>query len=134
MFTDELTTILDSMAPVKKFQVHSKYAPWLSDNTKQKILERDKAQQIAARTGDRNDWKKYKDLRNNINNILKKEKEIWHSKKINNCEINNINLWRSVKNWLGWNTSRPPSQLVVNGELKTKPADLTKTMNEFFVE
>ena len=38
-----------------------------------------------------------------------------------------------MKNWLGWKTGGPPTQLVVNGELKSKPKDLSKCMNEFFV-
>ena len=33
--TDELTTILDRVAPIKVFQIRTKYAPWLSINTKQ---------------------------------------------------------------------------------------------------
>ena len=38
-----------------------------------------------------------------------------------------------MKNWLGWKTGGPPTQLVVNGELKSKPKDLSKCMNECFV-
>ena len=41
--------------------------------------------------------------------------------------------WRTVKNWLGWKSGGPPTQLVINGELKSKPRDLSKCMNEFFV-
>ena len=36
------------MAPVKKFQVWTKYAAWLSEDTKNRIKERDEAQQAAA--------------------------------------------------------------------------------------
>ena len=107
MFTDALTSILDEMAPIKKFQVRSKYAPWLSASTKQKISERDLAQEKAARTGETEDWKIYKKLSKNINNTLKKEKKLWHIKKINDCEENSSNIWRNVKDWLGWNTGAP---------------------------
>ena len=50
IFTKEVTDILDSMAPVKKFQMRSKYAAWLSEETKVKIKERDRAQELAAET------------------------------------------------------------------------------------
>ena len=33
MFTREIPGILDEMAPMKTFQVRSKYAPWFSDKT-----------------------------------------------------------------------------------------------------
>ena len=41
IFTKKLPNILDKMAPVKKFQVKTKYATWLSDDSKEKIVERD---------------------------------------------------------------------------------------------
>ena len=41
IFTSKLTDILDKMAPVKKFQVRTKYAAWVSDGTKEKIQARD---------------------------------------------------------------------------------------------
>ena len=42
IFTSRLTDILDKMAPVKKFQMRTKYAAWLSESTKSKIKERDR--------------------------------------------------------------------------------------------
>ena len=39
-----------------------------------------------------------------------------------------------MKNWLGWNSGGPPSQLVINGELKNKPKEMADCMNDFFVQ
>ena len=50
MFTEKLTAILDKMAPVKKFQVRTKYAAWISDSTNEKIKARDEAQLTATTT------------------------------------------------------------------------------------
>ena len=44
------TEILDKMAPINKFQVRTKYASWVSDNTKKLITARDAAQLAAATT------------------------------------------------------------------------------------
>ena len=71
LFTNKLNNILNRMAPVKKFQVRSKYAPWLSDNTKQKIKTRDAAQEKASETDNAEDWKEYKSIRNSVNSILR---------------------------------------------------------------
>ena len=46
---------------------------------------------------------------------------------------NTSDTWKTVKNWLGWKSGGPPTQLVVDGELKSKPKDLSKCMNEFFI-
>ena len=63
------------MAPVRTVQVRAKYNPWLSEETKNLMKERDKAQKRAAATNDGEAWKKYKRLRNRINNRLKAEEK-----------------------------------------------------------
>ena len=128
----KLNLILDEMAPIRKYQVRPKYAPWLTNCTKELMNERDLAQKRASRTGLREDWIEFKKLRNRINGKLKQEKKSWQSKRLENCSSTS-DIWRSVKSWLGWNTPGPPSQLVINGELKNKPKDLADCMNSFFV-
>ena len=132
IFTQKLTNILDEMAPIKKYQIHPKYAPWLSESTKELMKERDLSQKKAAKSGKNDDWKDFKKLRNNVNGILKKEKINWQSDRLENCSTTS-DTWRMVKNWLGWNKGGSPSQLVINGELKSKPKELANCMNEFFV-
>ena len=61
------------MAPVKTFQVRTKYAAWISDSTKEKIKVRDSAQQIAATTKLKEDWDNYKRLRNDVAGVKKRE-------------------------------------------------------------
>ena len=132
IFTRKLTLILDEMAPIKKYQVCPKYAPWLSEGTKELINERNLAHKRAAKSGKDEDWKEFKRLRNRINNILKKEKSSWQSKRLESCTTTS-DTWRTVKNWLGWTSGGPPSKLVIDGELKTKPKVLADGMNNFFV-
>jgi hypothetical protein len=50
LFTEKITAILDEMAPIRKFQIRRKYAPWLSNNTEEKINERNLAQKKAVET------------------------------------------------------------------------------------
>ena len=134
LFSEKLTAILDEMAPVKKYQIRKKYAPWLSNNTKEKINERNLAQKKAVETNSPDDWRRFRAIRNQINNILKKEKEAWNSKRLESCTENTTQTWRSIKSFLGWKSGGPPTQLNINGELKSKPADLAKSMNEFFCQ
>ena len=87
LLTSKLTAILDVMAPIVTVQVRAKYAPWMSQNTKVKIKERDDAQLLASETNLDDDWRKYKTLRNNVTNTLRTEKKIWQSKKINRLNV-----------------------------------------------
>ena len=73
------------MAPIKTFQINKKYCPWLSENIKKLILKRNIAQKIASESQNQDDWKKFKELRNNINGILKKEKNQLQKEKLQNC-------------------------------------------------
>ena len=79
MLSEELTAILDRMAPIRTIQVRENYAPWLSGQTKQIMAERDLAQKIAIQSKSDDDWVIFKRLRNQVNRILKSEKR--------NCEM-----------------------------------------------
>ena len=42
-------------------------------------------------------------------------------------------MWKTVKNWLGWNSGGPPTQLFYEGRIVTRPGGLASTMNRFFI-
>ena len=131
--SSKISVILNSMAPVKCIQVRSKYASWLSQKTKEKIKERDLAQQKAAETKNSDDWNSYKALRNSVNTILKTEKKQWQQNKLEEFGNDSGSVWKNLKSWLGWSKGGPPTKLMDNGNLCSKPKELVKIMNEFFV-
>ena len=102
LLNDSLTEILDRMAPIKTIQVREHYAPWLSNEIKEKMRERDQAQKIAAISKLDKDWKIYKRLRNNLNKTLKNEKQVWQRKKFQQSEDekDSRQIWKNVKSWL----------------------------------
>ena len=133
LLTEKLTSILDKMAPIKIIQVRTQYSPWLSQKTKCKMKERDEAQKKAAETKSDDDWKKYKSLRNSVNTILKVEKKSWQQNKLENFGNDSSTIWKNLKLWLGWSKGGPPTKLIQNGNIVTKPSSLAKIMNEYFV-
>ena len=134
LLTEELNKILDEVAPVKVFQVRSNYAPWLSSATKTLMKERDQVYKLASESNLNNDWKKYKSLRNRVNTVVRSEKKIWQAKKLQDCSHDTSKTWKHVKSWLGWNSGGPPTQLMENGKLISKPRQLSDCMNTFFVK
>ena len=133
LVTGKLTAILDVMAPVKTIQSRAKFAPWLSEDTKKKILLRNEAQKRAAQSNLKSDWDDFKRKRNQINNILKTEKRTWQEKKISSFGADSSSIWKNVKNWLGWSKGGPPSKLIEGGIVYNKPKDLARIMNSFFI-
>ena len=133
ILTQKLTRILDNFAPIKTIQVRAKYAAWLTDETKDLMKERNQAQDLAGRTQDADDWRRYKNLRNNVNARLKIERKTWEKKKLDGAQHDPSTLWKNVKGWLNWSNSGPPTQLFSDGKLINSPAGLAATMNHFFI-
>ena len=134
ILTNKLGNILDTMAPIRTVQIQTRYAPWLSDNTKQLLTERNNAQKVAASSRDPDDWRFYKHLRNAATAKMKVEKRNWETMKLNNSEHDSSTLWKNIKSWLSWNNSGPPSKLFHNGQFVNSPAGLASTMNNFFID
>ena len=80
LLSNKITAILDIMAPMKTFQVRTNYNPWLSQETKRMIDERDRLHKLAVDTQNTEKWADFKVLRNKINNRLKSEERVWQKK------------------------------------------------------
>ena len=133
LMSDKITFILDTMAPMRTIQVRKKFAPWLSKATLDMMKQRDQLQKLAADTQHRDDWKKFKCLRNKINNRLKFEEQKWQKFKLDECGSDSKLVWKNVKGILNWQTSGAPSQLFYKGKLIQKPQELASAQNEFFL-
>ena len=71
LLSSKITFILDAVAPMRTIQVRTRYAPWLSSTTIELMKERDIQQKLASESNSRDEWVKFKTLRNKINNRLK---------------------------------------------------------------
>ena len=133
LLTKKLGEILDAMAPIRTIQVRTKYAAWLTDQTKALLKDRDKAQFTATQTGDPDDWRYYKNLRNSATSRMRLEKKNWEKSKLDSTHHSSSALWKNIKSWLSWGDSGPPSKLFHNGTIVNKPARVATIMNEFFL-
>ena len=136
LFSDELTKILDKMAPIRTIQIREKYAPWLSCKTKELMTERDLARKAAIENKSDEYWKSYKLLRNKVNQFIKNEKRNWQKSKFRLCESESDSkqIWKNVKSWLNWTTSGAPTQLFHKGKLENSPKNLAECMNTYFID
>ena len=133
IFSTSLKQILDRMAPVRKIQVRTRFAPWLSNETKTLMRERDYAQLRASESEITDDHLKYKSLRNRVNNRLRKEKKNWKQVKLQECGENSGQIWKNILGWLNWKSSGAPTQIFYNGRLENKPFRIATCINEYFI-
>ena len=140
ILTNKLNSILNrpDMAPIKTFQPRDHYAPWLSDETKDIMQQRDRAQAQYNTSLSAHDWEEYRQLRNDVTRTLKNEKTKWMKSKIESCENENNDkmIWKNVLGWLGWKrTNGGPTRLVdpETKELVTTTQKLANIMNQYYV-
>ena len=136
IFTKKLTNILEKMAPVKKFQIKSKYATWVKDATKDRMKARNQAQETAALTGSEEDWAIYKAMRNEVTGLLRQDKLIWQQDKLKSCEetCDTGKLWKNILGWLNWSSSSSPTKLLSEGKLETSPKKLAEIQNRYYID
>ena len=97
------------------------------------MKERDYTQLRASETNHNDDISDYKNLRNRVNNRLKKEKNNWKKAKLLDCEDHSGKLWSNILGWLSWKSSGAPTQIFYNGILENKPSRIATCINEYFI-
>ena len=96
------------------------------------MKERDEALQTSRMTKDPNDRLLYKNLRNTVTNLIRKEKKVWEQRKLDHSRNDPESIWKNVKTWLGWGNNGPPTKLLENGKVITSPKTIAESMNNFF--
>ena len=132
----KLTDILNIMAPVRTFQMRTKYAAWVSEETKKSIKVRDSLQQLSSENGSWDDWADYKLKRNEVTSFLRKDKLTWQKNNLDSCDENHDTgkLWKNVLGWLNWCSTSSPTKLLHEGKLETSPSKLADIQNEYYIK
>ena len=144
-FTSKFRYVLNEHAPWIQFQQRKNFAPWLTQETKDLIKQRDewksRAKELASlNTGGNSSqeeieaWKNFKILRNKINNLKKNEEHRYKKNKTEESLGNPSGMWGTVKGFMGWRRAGSPSQIMKDNVLYTKAKDVAKHMNEYFIE
>ena len=137
LFTVALTSILDTMAPVRKIQQRRRYAGWLSEDTRKQMEARDLAMARFARSRLQEDWEVARQHRNRVNRLLKSEKCRHTREKVRQCEEvqDSGRIWQNIRSYIGWGgTGGAPTQLTnTAGQLLTSPAAMAEEQNTFYV-
>ena len=129
LLTSNINRVLDQFAPVRTVQMRSRYAPWLSSETKAIMKERDAAQVQASYSNHPDDWRLFRNLRNTVTRRMRNEKASWERQRLDHAENTSTNLWRNIKGWLNWKSSGPPTPSFAEGSLLNSPKGLATTMN-----
>ena len=104
-FKKEFIHLSNVNAPLQTFTVKSNTCPWITREILDLIYKRDYTHKIALRTNDRESWKHYRSLRNNVTSMIRKAKSSFYTTQIHNATGNAHRMWKILKQTLPSKTS-----------------------------
>ena len=143
--TRKLRYVLDVHAPWIIFQQRKFFVPWLTEDTKQLMVQRDNLKQVAkdlairdqggpASEEQKSAWDIFKKTRNRVTNAKRNDEKSFKSTKISGDLDNPEKVWKTAKSFMGWTATGTPSQIEVGNKLETKPSRIAEVMNDFFID
>ena len=126
IFTNTFMKCLDSCAPIVTKTIHRPPAPWMNDEIKKEMQNRNVLRQRIEKSNNDVTNELYRISKKRVKSLLIKAKEHYHNKKFMDCRAKNGNMWDLIK------------QIVPNKKQSTKgvntenPRETADNFNSFF--
>ena len=143
---NELSIIIECIAPSRKVQCSKKYAPWINQNFIRESKIKDELHRIAKGSNNMEDWRNFRAQRNLVNNLNKSNKSSYYNYKLNikkddvgdefkyQNDIQSKVMWRTFKDLTNNNNQIPPRLILHEGNLVTSVRKIVNIANNFFIE
>ena len=132
-FQEMFGEILDHHAPVRTFQIRKHYVPYLSEETKLLMEERDALKNEATENGDEVLHEEFKSKRNLVKEESKKDQMNYNKKEFEESRSSS-DIWKSAYKVLGMTNSKSPTQLNDAGDIINSPKKMADKFNETFLK
>ena len=120
---------MDAQQPCKRVQVNKKYPAFATKTTRETIEERNKAMTIMKTTGNQDDIRQYRTLRNKCHKLIRQDKEDYLSKKFKDAENDSKLQWKTTKDQLGWTKNLSPTVITRDGKTLNDPTSIANAIN-----
>ena len=136
VFEKVFRTILDRHAPTKIFQTRKHYSPYVSDQTKLLMMQRNELKENAVRVGDKESEKEAKRKGKEVKKALIEDEKEYYKKDFGE-NLDWSAAWSTAKVILGTNTNLAPTVIKKfddkgDVEMVTNPQKLASMFNHFF--
>lgn len=109
-------------------------APWLDNELKTCIKERDLLKQSAIVSGCPDMWQQYHALRNKITKMNRQKKKFNYQCKFEECKHDSKKLWKTLNDAIGRDKIvKVPSFIEVEGKFISRPVDIANYLDNFFM-
>ena len=125
-FETKFLTVLEDMAPMKKFQPRNKRSDWISEYTKVLMVRRDVTRDLAVSTSLQEHWVEYRRLRNLCNASVKTDRNSNLKSLYENLqkEKNVRGLFELTKRKMGIKRTGSPEMFILDGRQVTSPREM----------
>ena len=129
--------VADKHAPQIEKQVRGRNTPWLANEIKKVMAERDHFYRQARRTNTELHWSRYKSLRNQVTAMIRKAKSSYNRRIIEENSDDPKNFWKAVKKVLPNKSVTPqPSAsiepITVDGKTTTDALTIANSFCTYF--
>ena len=125
--------IVDKHMPLCEKRIRKKACPWINEEIIETMHQRDHAHDVALNMRDNASWNMYKELKNKVNHLLRKEKKKYHSTQINDSKGNSKKMWQSIKHIIPKSNQVLPCSIEVDGARVTDHKCIAQSFNDYFV-
>ena len=128
-----LMSVIDKHAPLKTKRIRKHRSPWITNELLREIRKRDFLKKKATSTNDPLNWKEFKDVRNKVNNSIKKAKRKYFSEKLDASKCDPRKTWRLINELQSHQCkSTKVSQVKSGHQVFTSPKDIAEAFNNHF--
>ena len=132
-FKDILTRCINTHAPMTKKTVKGKPIPWLTEEIKKQMNDRDGLLRKARKSKNTEHWKNYKAMKNRTNNSINRAKEKYHKELLNENISKPEKFWKHIKALFPTKSpSQCPKSFVIDSHQTTNESEIANCFCSFF--
>lgn len=132
-FVSKFLGVVNKHAPLVERKVRGQQIPWMNDEIRQMIHNRDHYKRIANKSQNDIDWENYKNLRNLVNSTIKRAKKDCYDMLFRESANDTNKLWSTIKKVLpAKNQTKINSLKDENGTELKDAKDIANCFNAFF--
>ena len=129
-----LMNVIDKHAPLRTRRVSNKRSPWVTNDLKHLMFNRDYLKKRAISSRDPEKWCEYRHARNQVNNEIKKAKRLYFTK---NLDIHKGDMKRSWKlinelNSRNFEKTKRIPEIKIGEQVVTSSGEIAETFNSYF--
>lgn len=124
--------ICDNCAPVVTRKVRGNVCPWITDEIKGLMRERDYLHNKAIKSSILNDWKAYRVVWNKVNNRILLAKESYYESQLSENKNNPKGIWKMLRQLIPKKNKVLASSMDMNGQPVSSPAAIADHFNKYF--